>query len=308
MIEEIINNYTDKMIDFFVKNYQLYKSNRNSSNLEFLKKGIKSYLRKCRTNYYVKSLLYKEKGEYIDDIYVDIPLMNSKNRKMSRENIVDDIIAKYIAKDKNENNINSSSYILISGIGGCGKSVLMKKLFLDFLDAGTRRVFLPILIRLKSLSEEEIKEFEDYIKNYFSSINIDFDSYLMECLLKSGNILLLLDGLDELSFEEKENFLASLDTFKKRYDMISIIISARPEVRPNSFPDFEQYEMTIMDENKVQEYIDKLPDSFEKKVEVKERILDPVYYDKHHDLVGYPLMLAILLLTFDYNGELPVNR
>lgn len=63
-----------------------------------------------------------------------------------------------------------------------------------------------------------------------------------------------------------------------------------------------------MDKNLVGQYIDKLPDNSIRKNEVKKRILEDDYYNRHRELVGYPLMLAVILLTFDYNGELPINR
>nr|WP_277989638.1 NACHT domain-containing protein [Enterococcus sp. DIV0869a] len=248
----------------------------------------------------MKSLLYRESGRYINDVYVDIPLKSSKEEVNSKSLIK-------LISDGYSKEIISANHILVYGIGGSGKSILMKKLFLDFIvNCDSDHFFIPILIRLKSLKINDESFLQKYILTYFSEMNVKFEADLVELFLDRGNIILQFDGLDELKFNEKNKFMRELENFIKKYQKTSIIMSTRPESVSNTLPDFKQYRMQRMSKKQVKEYIEKLPFATNRE-ELLEKILEPNYFKKHEELVGHPLVLAILILTFDYNGELPIN-
>ena len=233
-------------------------------------------------------------------MYVDIPLSFS-NTIINSMDIIKNIEAGYLEQTQ------VSKQIIVSGVGGCGKRILMKKLFLDFIVEGNENhFFIPILIKLKSLKSDNRNFFQKYLLSYFENMKIVFDENIMELFLSRGNIILLLDGLDELKFREKSKFIDELENFMIKYEKVSVVLSTRPETMSNMLPMFDEYKMLRMNKVQVKGYIEKIP-HYRNKKEVVEKILNPEYYENHKEIVGHPLILAIIILTFDYNGELPIN-
>lgn len=81
IVTNIIDRYLKKSMEFFdtkLKDYVIDKHNRDYN---FIRKELQKYLNKCTKNYYVKSLLYKEKGQLITNVYVNIPLKNYEDEE-----------------------------------------------------------------------------------------------------------------------------------------------------------------------------------------------------------------------------------
>lgn len=298
--ETFVQPYLERFRDFTENKIKDKLNELKIDDFEFLQNQMQEYLNKNKMNYYMKSLLYRENGQYINDVYVDIPLRSNGNEIYSEELI--NLVNYGYSEGKGE-----PSYIFISGIGGSGKSILMKKLFLEFLiNTDNEHLSIPILIRLKSLKVTDDNFLEDYILTYFKKMDIKFSPELVKLFLKEGNIVLQFDGLDELKFKEKKEFLFSLESFIQKYSNTSILVSTRPESLSNILPNFTLYKMERMNEEQVESYIQKLP--YTSNIDyLCEKILEPSYFSAHKELVGHPLVLAILILTFDFNGELPVN-
>lgn len=301
--EVFIKHYLTKFRDLVEKKIKSAEINNKKYDVSFLEKELEKYLIKSESNYYTKSLLYRESGQYINDIYVDLPLYFKGQNKCPK-----DILKKIRQSSLEEPGIPSKeAKFLISGIGGSGKSILMKKLFLELIIGGdSNQLSIPILIRLKSIKDIKEGFFENYIINYFCKIGVKFEQDFVKTLLKEGNIVLLLDGLDELKFDKRVFFIDDLELFLTKYNKTATVISTRPESVSNKFPMFDEYKVGRMSEVQVKEYISKLP-HYSNKKELIERITEENYYRSNKELVGHPLILAILILTFDFNGEVPVN-
>lgn len=173
LTESIVKPYIESFKNYVDKNISEYKSLYESQNEHFLDKEMEKYLRKMKTNYYMKSILYRDSGQYIYDVYVDIPLSNYQQEYYCRD-ILNEMKKGYLEEE------NEANYILVSGIGGSGKSILLKKMFLDLVTGDTvNHLFIPILIRLKSLKNIEKGFFQSYLFSYFSDMNVSFDESIV---------------------------------------------------------------------------------------------------------------------------------
>ncbi|CAI3924328.1 NACHT family domain (NACHT) [Commensalibacter communis] len=108
----------------------------------------------------------------------------------------------------------------IIGYAGQGKSTILRKIFLEALTYGKKIPFFMVLRRIES---------DGVIK----SLNLILDQFRikasqedMENLLESGNILLLLDGFDEVKTEYRNQLLKEIFHLNKKYNT-QIIITSR---------------------------------------------------------------------------------
>ena len=100
--------------------------------------------------------------------------------------------------------------IIIRAIGGMGKSMLMRHFMLDGIERYKQTGKVPVYIRLKdytSLNYEMPIFIYDSIKAYFPSVDQD----RVNQDITNGNLVLLLDGLDEISSAYRGQFETKLN-------------------------------------------------------------------------------------------------
>ncbi|MRG98171.1 NACHT domain-containing protein [Polyangium spumosum] len=112
-----------------------------------------------------------------------------------------------------------SRVVIVSGAGG-GKSALLRALAHRHADS----VWVPVLISLADLarSQRPIAAFLDEEVSTKFGISVDWTE-----LAESGMLLLLLDGLDELSLRERTQVLEAVTTFSARFPDVPWILTAR---------------------------------------------------------------------------------
>ena len=76
--------------------------------------------------------------------------------------------------------------------------------------------------------------------------------------LRSGNNILLLDGLDEIASSLRENFDNSLDSFIKAYPGNSVIITSRPVYSFVSYSKFSLFEIQPLNKQQAITLVQKL--------------------------------------------------
>jgi hypothetical protein len=113
--------------------------------------------------------------------------------------------------------LNEDSKILIVGSPGVGKTMflsytilnIIKNIQLSYFNIAAKKKFIPIFIPLKAITNSEPSPIIKYILKNNSFIR---GKSPIERLLKysqKGEIFLILDGYDEISFVAKENYIQS---------------------------------------------------------------------------------------------------
>lgn len=201
------------------------------------------------------------------------------------------------------NLIHDESKILITGTGGIGKSILFKHLFLN---ATKETSLIPILIELRSFNSIDTKDISLFDMLFQSLIDNGFrlEKKYFEYSMEQGGYIILLDGYDELNREGIEKVTKEIKSLCNKYNGNKYIVSSRPTEEFIGWNDFA--EMTIMSLTKVQalSLIEKIEfDGSIKKIFSKE--LDEQLYEKYESFASNPLLLNIMLLTFDNNASIP---
>ena len=197
-----------------------------------------------------------------------------------------------------------SKFLIIEGSGGIGKSTLMKHLFLNELEL---RDYIPIFIELKDFNEEGHLDLEKLLLKKLNQFHNTFQEEYLAYALHSGCFLFLLDGYDELYSESQKDFFKKLDDFCDKYPENHYILSSRP-YSESEFIDFQRFtvlkavpftkEQAIRLITKI-EYPDK---------ELKNKFirdLESGLYDRHDTFASNPLLLNIMLSTYNDYAEIP---
>ena len=178
----------------------------------------------------------------------------------------------------------------------------MKHLFVDEVKC---KDLIPVFIELKDLNSINGEyEISDFIFQRLYDLGSTIKKEYMHYALRSGCFLFLLDGYDEIASDKKDIFFKKLDSFCDRYSDNYFVISSRPYSEFVEFQRFTVLTLCSLSKDQAISLIEKI--EFDN--EIKQRFkgaLSESLYDKHKSFASNPLLLNIMLLTFDNYAEIP---
>lgn len=251
--------------------------------------AYESYLKYAKSVHEkIKTLLYRHTAKNIYSFYECVGL--NKNG-----NIID-------TTDVN-NVLEISKKIIITGTGGIGKSVMMKHFFLNILQ---NTHYIPVLIELRGLNEFDEKNVNliDYIYNVMDTLKFKLERKYFDYSLETGCYVILLDGFDEVKNEISKQVTNQIFALSKKYPDNHYILSSRPLEEFIGWNQFEELCAESLSKkqalsliNKI-EYDQKIKENFYKELEDN-------LYDKYETFASNPLLLTIMLLTFENRASIP---
>jgi hypothetical protein len=248
----------------------------------------------------MKTLLYNDAPRDFYDFFV---CSNVSQKIQIRQNTFK---TKIIA-DATANNLRSvSNFILLTGTGGLGKSMMMRHLLLDSVKHYDQSGELPVFVPLKNY-DDSCSDLFTLVYTTFENLGGTDDEEIFSELLKSGNFLFFFDGMDEIRSDFKKKFEQDLDGFTDRYKKNMFVISSRPVGTFISLSRFTVLELCPFTKGQALELVDKLdfrPDVPEIKSKFREE-LDQRLFVTHRSFTENPLLLTIMLMTFEQFAEIP---
>lgn len=265
-----------------------------------------AYLNKAKGFYSEKkTLLYAEKPRPFYDIYV----CNNLKPHVFRLKDTDELGKPALISNATIPTLESiSKHIIIEGTGGIGKSMLLTHLFLSSADNVLKEEFdkIPVFISLKDYKEPIVNMAEFILSVVHSFVPIIDISHVLE-LLERKKIILLLDGLDEITSSVKESFDKCLETFVKVYPDTTIILTSRPVNQFVSYAQFTLYDIQPLNKNQALALIDKLEFWDPVAKQSFRNALDRELFSSHYEFASNPLLLTIMLMTYSTFGEVPAK-
>lgn len=239
----------------------------------------------------VKTLLYKNEGKFIYDFYEHVYLSSSDLEKLETDNT--------------EQIFNKSSNIILTGTGGIGKSMLVKHIFINQIQQATS---IPIFVELKSLNDFEFLDnrLVDFIYQEIRNHHLDLEKQYFEVTLNAGRYTIIFDGLDEVNPSKRSWLDREIKEFVTLYNENRYVLSSRPSEEFIGWNQFIEYEISKMDKVQALALINKL--NYDEKVKKRfYKELKGHLYDTHKSFASIPLLLTIMLMTYEAGASIPNN-
>lgn len=194
-----------------------------------------------------------------------------------------------------------SSSIVLEGTVGQGKSIFMRYLTYQEAIHGDR---IPIFFELRRLNEKQT--LEDAISTLISNWIPLFKKENFVKIASSGDVVLFLDGFDEIPQEDVNRIINEIEGWRERYSDMQIVISTRPESDIQKSIPFKVY--------KLAEY-----EFYEQKNLIKKLVLDKEFQDnlikniessstEIKELLKTPLMVTLFVKQYEVNLKIPKNQ
>lgn len=202
-----------------------------------------------------------------------------------------------------ESLLKISNNILIQGTGGIGKSMLMRYLFLNTADRGT---YVPVLLQLRRISNQDIKQISilDLIYTSMEDFDIQLPKEQFEYSLRLGKYLFLLDGFDEVKEEMAKGTAEAIQKFCAKYPKNPCIITSRPRRNVSPLETFTEVKSKTLDLEQAVLLASKIWKEDEKTREFCRQLREGLYA-KHKEFAENPLLLSMMFLTFMKNNSVP---
>lgn len=195
--------------------------------------------------------------------------------------------------------------VIVVGTGGAGKSMLMRYLFLDTVNQNTDD-FIPVYIELSKIranSEQKI-DMRSFVRDSMDSYGkIDLSDDVFEYSLEQGYYIFLFDGFDEIKEELTPSVTDALRKFSAKYPNNAFIISSRERLAPQSLSAFQTVHTLELSKDKAIELAKKFPGAPDK-VSAFCKNLQETWYDFHREFAENPLLLTMMFITFEQNGNI----
>lgn len=236
----------------------------------------------------VKTILYRDSGKPLYNFYECIGV--------KQEN-------KIINTGSVKNIFEKSNFIIITGTGGTGKTIMLKHFFLNCIKDTD---CIPVLVNVRCVNDIDISGINiiDIIYEEMKNYHFTLEKEYLEYSLHSGNYLFLLDGFDEINGQRDKWMENEIFKFCRRYPENHYIITSRPSERFVGWNDFMELKAMPLTKVQAMSMIRKI--DYDKNVKEEfYKSLDKGLYERYKSFASNPLLLTIMLITFENNAELP---
>ncbi|MDD4593469.1 MAG: NACHT domain-containing protein, partial [Parabacteroides sp.] len=168
---------------------------------------IGSYLSKVNDKYNeIKTLLYSDQPKPFYSFYV----CNNIQRRIPVQCRVGSSLKMITITNATSKALaDCSRFVILSGTGGLGKSMMLRHLLLDAIERFDESGILPLFVALKDYADNA-EELIDYVFSKMEGYGAGITKRQFENLLADGKCLLLFDGLDEIGTKHGGKFETEL--------------------------------------------------------------------------------------------------
>jgi len=209
---------------------------------------------------YGKIRLLNGKNIDVDRIYVDVYILERLSK--SRMNTIDgmlrgfdpmqDRLAMSPRKDRKPGFevANSSDKLMVLGKPGGGKSTFLCNLAIACCNGEFQGNRIPVLLELK-----EIRNFDqcDLVRLVQEELELIDESQYKQ-ILNHGNILLLLDGLDEVSEHLRQTVQNNIQWFCKTYFKSYVVLTCRTQTVEHILESFDCIEVADFTSEQIEQF------------------------------------------------------
>ena len=194
----------------------------------------------------------------------------------------------------------SNESLVIQGTVGQGKSMFLRHLCIKELsDQSSGRI--PVFFELRKLDENTSLKKALFI--FLASLGFEIDDNLFDLYAKSGKLVILLDGFDEIGEKLASNVITELEAWAICYPSMQFIITSRPGGEIQKSNHFSVLNLIPLDPSEYKHFLTKIG----VKGKTLEHLLKAINDSPHEirGLVRSPLLLTLLVLVYQSEGVIP---
>lgn len=210
--------------------------------------------------------------------------------------------------------VNRKKNLFILGKPGAGKTTFLKYIAVQAAEPKKPVIDkVPIFISLKQWADSGAK-LMDFIAERFDICDFPAAESFIEELLKSGNAIVLFDGLDEVNQEsgQRDKQTHEMNNFIEKYDRAQCLITCRIAASDYSFEPFTYVEIADFTESQIKTFVGNwFRKEGEKDEETRDKFLAEFARADNkglRDLARTPLLLTLLCLAFNETLTFPQRR
>jgi len=282
---------------------------------------LKEYAQRYWNRHGMIKVLKMSKPMNLESIYINVKCLGHLVRDYYDENLENKYREskqrRFSFRDDNKQDgllfANQEQYLMVFGGPGIGKSTFLRKVGLEALKGNQgnyKHHLTPILLELKNFKETEIN-IQSLIEEEFKICKFPNVEENISKKLEKGDLLILLDGLDEVPTVNVNNVVEKIQNFVDKHHKNRFIISCRTAARTH-FKRFTDIEIVEFDDQQIQSFIEHWFNSeLDQQNETAKNcweLLQKEEYKSAKELAHTPLLLTFLCLVYDENQSFPTNR
>jgi hypothetical protein len=284
------------------------------------------YAKNYRERHGQVSVLRMSKAMALETVYVNVQCLDD----FARDYLIDSVTLEKRFRETNQRRFrysfdenkrkdgltfaNNSQYLMVFGGPGIGKSTFLRKVGLEALKGNQgnyQHRLIPVFLELKKFKESEIN-IQALIEKEFEICGFPDVQKNVSKKLKKGELLILLDGLDEVPTENRENVIEKIQDFVALHKQNRFILSCRTAARSTNLNRFINIEVAEFDDDQIETFIEHwFSSEADKEAEIAKscwELLTQSEYKAAKNLAHTPLLLTFLCLTYRRTLSFPTNR
>ncbi|MBN8561086.1 MAG: NACHT domain-containing NTPase [Leptolyngbya sp. UWPOB_LEPTO1] len=203
--------------------------------------------------------------------------------------------------------------LMVLGKPGSGKTTFLKRLAMLCIDEEFQADRIPIFVSLKAFAEiPRQPPLFIYLCNHIShnqgGDQLSRVSHKLQAALAAGQVLILLDGLDEVKDVDSQRIINEIQEFAKRYHRNQFVITCRIAAREYAFEQFTEVEIADFDDKQILDFVTKWFRTKDNPAKIKNFLEKLENHNRIKELATSPLLLTLLCLVFGESTDFPENR
>ena len=148
--------------------------------------------------------------------------------------------------------VQHQNKLMVLGKPGAGKTTFLKYLAMHCIEGQFLTNRVPVFIILKDFAQDPKQlDILQYITQQLFICGIQNSSVKTEQLLRQGKVLVLLDGLDEVSEEDTKRILWQIRKISEQFHTNQFVITCRIAAKKYTFEQFTEVEVADFDEEQI---------------------------------------------------------